>query len=266
MMRLQLSLKAVLVTAVMVGWFSTAPLSAAVVTTYTYDVATEIGAAGIAISTDGWAAVPGQSGLSNWVTATQNGVRYIRNNNDADRTVYRPNDAGWSYSIPAVGTTQVDIRVIARTSGSDNRFIEIGLAKNTAGSLGNLFAVGDRYSNGNAFIMDGGTRHVGTSHFPASNPVIEILLTITENGNGQLVGTLSSRNTPGSGTYTTRVSNQVLSTTWADLADTNALYVRTNTMFVGPSVIEIAVVPEPASLAGLGVGGLLLLRRRRGLV
>jgi hypothetical protein len=49
----------------------------------------------------------------------------------------------------------------------------------------------------------------------------------------------------------------------------DTLYLRTGSMFVGPSLLEVIVtsepvaVPEPTTLGLLGLSGLLLLRRRR---
>lgn len=224
--------------------------SAVSAATYVYNVSTEIGAVNTLISDDGWAGAD----LPNWIVANGASVNgYMRNNNGGDDTVYRTNDAAWSFSIPG-DTTFLSIEIVGRAGSG---FWQAGIANYDGSSLissigmGGDFNVSDKY-----FILNNGARtsEVGTS---ATGDALHTLRIDVSGVSGAMVASLFYDNTQVVG------NTSLGSLTWDNLSQFDSLYLRTGSQFVGPSQFSITAIPEPtaALLGAFGAFGLLLRRR-----
>ncbi|NWK57048.1 PEP-CTERM sorting domain-containing protein [Verrucomicrobiaceae bacterium N1E253] len=211
---------------------------------YTYDMEANVGSAGTLLSSDGW--IGGD--LAGWQTGSFSGDLYSRNTNDGDNTITRPNDAQFSFHIPA-GSTFVRFEVTGRMGAG---FFQLGLSQGSSTPVG--FGA-DFNNNDKYFILDGSTRHYESGNSYSSDSIKTVRLDLD-----LVAGTADLILDPNGGNTIViddrSVSNSVTSA--------DSLYIRNNTRYNGPSTITITVIPEPSSTALLGVGAfaVLMLRRR----
>jgi MYXO-CTERM domain-containing protein len=206
--------------------------------------------AGDSLHTDGWSG-------SGWTASSFENELYSRNDVGAppnvDRTIYRPNDTTFSYTIPDE-TTSLELSFRAR-SGSN--FWEAGLADGNS----RLFGVGGDFVFGNEYyVLDGTARFYETGETAVGDQMTTITLTY------DFVEGVADLATGEAGNQTIIRSDIPLTTTLEQLQQADGLFIRTDTEFAGLSSLSITTVPEPAMAAwSLGLLGLMMvgLRRRR---
>lgn len=213
--------------------------------TYIYNIGDAVGSFGTSLDNDSWSTPASES----WVVSAFSGVNYARNQTGSDSSIYRPNDTSFTFTIPAL-TTQLNLEISAR---SGTGFWQAGLAQGQTPRFGIGADFGD---NDKAFIFDNGSRRAesGTSATGDSNVVYRVEYDLIEGTanlfrNGSLI-----------------IEDQTISNTpIGTLSGTNSLFIRTNSVFRGPSEFRIEVIPEPSSAAFLcGALSLMMLRKRRG--
>lgn len=212
--------------------------------TSTYTISGDVGVAGTLLSTDGWA-----NTNDLWVSAAFSGGLYARNNNAADSSITRANDAGFSYTIPA-DTTLLSLQITSRSPA----FWQAGLAQGTTQRLG----IGYDFGNNDLFyIFDNGTRRSGSGTYTG-----DVYRTVRMDFD-MVAGTADLILDP-DGTPVLLLDDQPLTIPSATVQATNALFFRSTAAFSGVSSLTVTAVPEPHSLALLAaaaIGGLSVRRR-----
>jgi len=245
-----------LLAALMITAMTTATHAAT--TTYIYDVGDEVGSDSTLMSSDNWTG----DHIDAWISGAFSGDLYARNRADDnggfdadsnipdDNSIFRANDAGFSYAIPVATTTHVSLEIIARSVG----FFEAGLADGLTPrlGLGANFGADDKF-----YIFDNFTR----TKEATTNADTDVLNTVRVDfdllaGTADLVLNDS----------TTLLDDTAMGLTAGTLAATDSLFIRTGTRFAGPArfTLTVTTIPAPAALSGglTLIAGVLARRRR----
>lgn len=211
--------------------------------TYEYSFEDRIGS-GNPLTNDNWTG----ASVGSWVAQNQNGLVYARNQSGSDNRLFRANDGGFNFSIPA-NTTMLIIEIDSRTAS----FWEAGIS---SGSTPLLQLGADFNNSDDYFILGNGSRITDTTNLAAgdTNTTIRLEYDLV-NGTADFIFDPLGANT--------LVFDDVALTT-GDLSTADGLTVRAGNQFSGAGNIRITVIPEPSCAALLGLAGLsLILRRRR---
>ncbi|MBK1831037.1 PEP-CTERM sorting domain-containing protein [Verrucomicrobiaceae bacterium R5-34] len=221
-------------------------------TTVVYSAEIEIGPSGTLFSDagnrDNWTG----DDIENWQTQSQSDLVYLRNHNRGDDTIKRDNDANFSYNL--AGVTSFSMQIDARVDS----FWEAGLAPSAGGAQ---LLIGGDYNNSDDFYINfNGTRYGNDNN-----------LASTVNGNAAslrldydvITGTADLIYDPGGVNESALITDLGLNISATQLQNMDQLSTRANTQYAGAGTWTITTVPEPSSMALLGLGGLALMVRRR---
>lgn len=221
--------------------FGTATISQAAIT-YEYSFEDRVGS-GNPLANDSWTG----ASVANWVAQNQNGLVYARNQSGSDNRLFRANDAGFNFSIPA-STTMLIIEIDSRTAS----FWEAGIS---SGSTPLLQLGADFNNNNDYFFLGNGSRITETNDlaFGDNNTTIRLEYDLV-NGTADFIFDPLGANT--------LMFDDVALTT-GDLSTADGLTVRAGNQFSGAGNIRITVIPEPSGALLIGLTGLGLILRRR---
>lgn len=221
--------------------FGTATISQAAIT-YEYSFEDRVGS-GNPLANDSWTG----ASVANWVAQNQNGLVYARNQSGSDNRLFRANDAGFNFSIPA-STTMLIIEIDSRTAS----FWEAGIS---SGSTPLLQLGADFNNNNDYFFLGNGSRITESNNLASgdNNTTIRLEYDLV-NGTADFIFDPLGANT--------LMFDDVALTT-GDLSTADGLTVRAGNQFSGAGNIRITVIPEPSGALLIGLTGLGLILRRR---
>ncbi|MBI1338093.1 MAG: PEP-CTERM sorting domain-containing protein [Phycisphaera sp.] len=108
---------------------------------------------------------------------------------------------------------------------------------------------------------------ISTDLSPSTDPSPGVTVSLTTGSAGFVVGAIGQSGTGGTVTQTSdyydRFTARGAIASWIDNTGSNSYFLSDNQTGEAGVMVDFAAVPEPASLAMLGVGGLLIASRRR---